>query len=134
VRVFLDANVLASALATRGLCADLLALVLAEHEMVTGEVVLRELMHVLKDRFGAPGKLAEAAVTLLRSFEVEPRPEAAPEISVRDPDDPWVLASALAARVDVLVTGDPDLLALGDGAGVRMVDPRGFWRLMRDRG
>jgi predicted nucleic acid-binding protein len=34
------------------------------------------------------------------------------EIEVRDPDDAWVLASALAGNADILVTGDRDLLAI----------------------
>jgi predicted nucleic acid-binding protein len=40
VRVFLDTNVLISAFATRGLCAELFRSVIAEHELVLGEVVL----------------------------------------------------------------------------------------------
>ena len=47
MRVFLDTNVLVSAFATRGLCADVLRLILAEHTLVTGEVVLRELRRAL---------------------------------------------------------------------------------------
>jgi predicted nucleic acid-binding protein len=42
VRVFLDTNVLVSAFASRGLCADLLELVLLEHDLVSGQTVLRE--------------------------------------------------------------------------------------------
>jgi hypothetical protein len=34
LRVFLDTNVLVSAFATRGLCADLLELVLLQHELI----------------------------------------------------------------------------------------------------
>jgi predicted nucleic acid-binding protein len=40
VRVFFDTNVLVSAFLARGLCADLLRLVLTEHTLVTSEVVL----------------------------------------------------------------------------------------------
>jgi predicted nucleic acid-binding protein len=49
----------------------------------------------------------------------------------RDPDDQWVLASAIASRVDVLVTGDRDLLDIAADASIRIVDPRGFWDLVR---
>ncbi|MBM3956880.1 MAG: putative toxin-antitoxin system toxin component, PIN family [Gemmatimonadetes bacterium] len=59
------------------------------------------------------------------------RPPAPSGIDVRDPDDRWVLASALAGRADVLVTGDKDLLALGTRSPLRIVDPRGFWTLLR---
>jgi hypothetical protein len=37
VKVFLDTNVLVSGFAARGLCADVMRLVLAEHELIMGE-------------------------------------------------------------------------------------------------
>jgi type 1 glutamine amidotransferase len=43
VRIALDTNVLVSAVATRGLCADILNLVLAKHQLVVGVTVLAEL-------------------------------------------------------------------------------------------
>ena len=54
MRVFLDTNVLVSAFATRGVCADVLRVVLAEHTLVMGEVVLQELKRVLVKRIGLP--------------------------------------------------------------------------------
>ena len=54
MRVFFDTNVLAAAFATRGLCADLFAHVLLEHELVVGEVVLRELRNKLKTKLKLP--------------------------------------------------------------------------------
>lgn len=54
MRVFLDTNVLVSAFTTRGLCADLLRLVLAGHEPLSGEIILQELRRVLDERFRVP--------------------------------------------------------------------------------
>lgn len=45
-------------------------------------------------------------------------------VSIRDPDDAFVLVSALEAQADVLVTGDKDLLTLGGTAGITIVTPR----------
>ena len=47
MKVDLDTNVLVSAFGTRGICADILTVVLAEHELVVGEAVLSELSRVL---------------------------------------------------------------------------------------
>ncbi|MDA2931025.1 putative toxin-antitoxin system toxin component, PIN family [Acidobacteria bacterium AH-259-O06] len=130
--MFLDTNVLVSAFATRGLCADLLREVLVKHELVTGEVVLRELQQVLIEKLGLPGQAVSDIIGLLRRHKVVPSPEKTPPVSLRDPDDLWVLASALASAADVLVTGDRDLLAVRDKVSDLVItDPRGFWTLLR---
>lgn len=131
MRVFLDTNVLVSAFATRGLSSDVVHLVLAEHELVTGEINLSELRRVLRDRIGLPPGEVRAVEELIRGQTVVPRPEQAPEIEIRDPDDRWVLASAIAGAADILVTGDKDLLSVAQQFAIPIVNPRGFWERVR---
>jgi predicted nucleic acid-binding protein len=47
-----------------------------------------------------------------------------------DPDDDKYLAAALEGRAAHVVTGDPDLLALGEYEGIRIVSPRVFLGLL----
>ncbi|HLG59565.1 MAG TPA: putative toxin-antitoxin system toxin component, PIN family [Vicinamibacterales bacterium] len=47
-----------------------------------------------------------------------------------DPDDDKYLAAALEGRATLVVTGDPDLLALEEHQGVRIVNPRVFLGLL----
>ena len=47
-----------------------------------------------------------------------------------DPDDDKYLAAALEGRATLVVTGDPDLLALEEYRGVRIVNPRTFLGLL----
>ena len=108
MRVFLDTNVLVSAFATRGLCADLLRHILAEHDLITGEVIIVELRRVLRDRIKVPGPMITAIEQLLRDQIVVPKPSEPHPLPIRDPDDRWVLASAVAGKADVIVTGDSD--------------------------
>ena len=131
MRIFLDTNVLVAAFATRGLCADVLRTVLAEHELLTGEVVLAELRDVLARRIKLPPAVVVDVIALLRAQEVIARPASPSDILVRDPDDRWVLASAVAGRADVLVTGDQDLLAIADSAPLTILTPRGLWDRLR---
>lgn len=131
MKIFLDTNILVSAYTARGICADLLRHILAEHELVTGEVNLTELRRVLGERFHAsPAQLAEIEAEL-RDETIIPKPEAPSSVPVRDPDDRWVLASAVAGAVEMLVTGDQDLLVVAPQAPLPIVSPRGCWDLLR---
>ena len=132
MRVFLDTNVLVSGFTTRGLCADVIRLVLAEHQLITGEVVLHELKQVLKRKIQLPAEQIQEILAFLENQTVQPKPKSLSSIPVRDEDDQWVLASALASKADVLVTGDKDLLdVVGQVAGLAITDPRGFWNLAK---
>jgi uncharacterized protein len=131
VRVFLDTNVLASAIATRGICADLLQAALAEHDVVVSEQVLTELTRVLETKFRTSAELAQETVNFL-SREAEVVADAPKlQIKVRDEDDKGIVEQAVAGGADVLVTGDRDLLEMGEDRPLPILNPRGFWELLR---
>lgn len=133
MKVCLDTNVLVSAFTTRGLCADLLRLVFAEHELLTGEVMLTELQRVLRERFKVPGSVTDGILELLRSQAVViPKPALPASSGVRDPDDEWVIATALVGHADVLITGDKDLLVMKSVGGMAIHDPRSFWQRVKE--
>ena len=131
MRVFLDTNVLVSAYAARGLCADLLRLVLGEHALLTGAVNLVELRRVLTERLAAPPEVIALVERALSLAEIVPTPSEVLPIDVRDADDAWVLASAVAGDAAMLVTGDQDLLVLGAAAPLPIVTPREAWIRLR---
>jgi putative PIN family toxin of toxin-antitoxin system len=131
VRVFLDTNVLVSAFATRGLCADVLRHVLAQNDLIIGEVVIAELRRVLRGRINVPAPIVAAIEQLLRDQVVVPKPPQPHPLPIRDSDDRWVLASAVAGNADVLVTGDSDLLEIASQAPLPIVTPRAFWEMVR---
>jgi putative PIN family toxin of toxin-antitoxin system len=131
VRVCLDTNVLVAAFATRGLCADVFRTVLAEHDLVIGDVILEELRRVLATKFKVPADRIEAIEAVFAPFPCIPKPAAPGPAAIRDPADRWVFATAMAGNADVLVTGDRDLLAIQDTAPIRILEPRAFWELLR---
>jgi putative PIN family toxin of toxin-antitoxin system len=135
VRVFLDTNVLVAAFATRGLCADVLRTVLAEHELLLSTTVLEELTRTLAEKIRVPeSTVREIAAFLRASASLTPAAANPPPIAVQDPDDAVIVGEALAAAADVLVTGDDDLLEVRGADAIRIVDPRGFWNLVRGQG
>ena len=133
MRVFLDSNVLVAAVATRGLCADVFRTVLASHQLVVSQQVLDEVRRVLRVKLGvSPGPIADFVRLLQREAEVVP-PARLSEIELDDRDDLPILAAAVAARAEVLVTGDRELAELGRVEGMRVVSPRQFWEGLKSR-
>jgi len=100
--------------------------VLADHDLVLGEIVFVELRRALRDRIRLTKTIIDDIGTFLRRSEVVPKPRQPADVNLRDPDDAWILASAIDAKAEVLVTGDPDLLALGKQAPVPILTPRQF--------
>ncbi len=88
----------------------MLEAVLGRHDLVVGSTVLVELERVLIKKMEVPAQRARETVTFLvnQAEVVQPiRPAAWP---LRDPDDRWVVAAALNGNVDMLVSGDGDIL------------------------
>jgi len=47
-----------------------------------------------------------------------------------DPDDDKYIAAAIEGRAVLVVSGDPDLLSVGEHQGVRIITPRAFLDLL----
>lgn len=132
MRVFLDTNVLASGIATeQGLCAKIIQSIAEEHEFIIGEIILQELSRILPARFQLPPEKIEKAIALFREQKVIPIPKILPSISVRDPGDLLVLATASEAQADLLVTGAKDLLVIDKVGEMKIISPREFWNIIK---
>ena len=130
MRVFLDANVLVSPFASRGLCADLLEVVLLEHDLVLGRDVLREVSRALREKLELPAARAAEIVEFISGEAVQVVVESEPSDARVDADDALVLGEAIAARADIFVTGDAALLKLGAIGKLEIVRPRRFWETL----
>lgn len=133
MRVFFDTNVLVSAFLSRGLCADLLRLVLAEHTLVSSDVVISELHEALSRKGKLPIAQIEAIESFLHDQPMAPRPEQTLELGLIDTDDEWVVASAVLIDADLFVTGDQGVLACV-APPIPIVSPRGCWEQLRSPG
>ncbi len=92
--------------------------------------MLDELQRVLSGRFGVPSDKVREALQLLRGHHVQNTPDKLIGPKVRDADDAWILAAAIAAGAEVLVTGDKDLLSVAADSPVRIVAPKGFLKMI----
>ena len=131
MKVFLDTDVLVAALATRGLCADVVRLTLVHHELVITQPVLLELERALREKLKLPEPHLQRTLHYFRQFEVAVDRSATQQpVEIRDPADVEVVQSAIAAGAEVIITGDRDLLE-APSLPIRAVTPRAFWELQR---
>ncbi len=95
-------------------------------ELVLPELVLVELQRVLTVKLGFDEQHARAAGDLLAGVAASrPGPPSSAEAITGDSADDEILACAVEAGVDVLVTGDRrHLLPLGAHHGVRILTPQ----------
>lgn len=135
MRVLLDTNVLVSALASRGLCADVFRAGIAGHELVVAPPLLAELRRVLQTKFRVPAEAVADALWLLEQDAIAADPEPATDVELKDRSDVPILSAAINGQADVLVTGDRELLAVRRVGKLRILSPRQFWeRIRRGRG
>jgi uncharacterized protein len=132
VRVVFDTNVLYSAIAAKGFCEEVLDEAVGDCVPVWSDPLKQELESLLarRHKIGPATQAALTAYADLCEF-VEPLP--LPARVCRDKDDDVVLATALAGKANIIVTGDDDLLELKNFRDIRILSPRQFLEFLDRR-
>ena len=138
MKVFLDTNVVLSAVHSDGLCRELLYWPIdhaAENnnpfavppplivKYVISDRVITELSRILVNKLKYPAaKTAELISEIADLIPLVP----ASEVSIPCPDeaDGWILADAIEAACDYFITGDRIVLGLYSVQGMRIISPR----------
>lgn len=122
MRVVFDTNVIISALLFGGKPKDLLDLGFAGRlEICISSPLIEELVGVLEEKFQVPREwiLEAAGVLRANSRLIEPGEEI--RIIKDDPMDNRVLECAVAAKADLIVSGDHYLLDLKSYRGIKIL-------------
>ena len=131
MRVFLDTNVLVSAFISRGISAEIFRIIVKEHDLIIGDLVLNELKRILHTKLKMPLTQVNNILNYLNSFEkINYSGEKAP-FEIRDKDDEKILALALKSNSDVLITGDKDFLDVRKSLSIKILNPREFLKLVK---
>jgi putative PIN family toxin of toxin-antitoxin system len=133
LRVVLDTNVYVSGIIlSRGTPFQILeAWRHHAYILVTSEAIIAELERVLRyprirDRYGIGEADIRRLVASLRADALVMPGSCVILPTCSDPDDDKSLACALEAEADCIVTGDPDLLTLGNYRGIAILKPHEF--------
>ncbi len=133
MRVFLDTNVLVSAVATRGLCADVLREILTSHQLVVSAPLISELNKILHSKIGIPQETISDYIEVLTQDSILSKNNSLTDIDINDKDDILNLSTALNGNAELFVTGDKELLELGKIQSMRILSPREFWETLKTR-
>ena len=133
MRIFLDANILVSGIIFKG----------KEHELltknkstffITSEDVLDETRAVTTKKFPESSELVEIFLSILNPTVIK-RKDYASKLNeystVRDRNDRHILAAAMIAKVDYIVTGDADLLSLKNYNSISIIQARKMLSLLK---
>jgi predicted nucleic acid-binding protein len=128
MRILLDTNVLVSAFVLSSpRMLDLIDAITLHHTLVLPSYVVEELRDVVREKFPQKERQTEAFLRNLpcELFETPASLDPAQYPGLRDPKDLPVLASAIAADVDVLLSGDAHFAPL-DLRHPEVLTPRQF--------
>lgn len=138
MRLVLDTNVVASALLWSGSPRALLQVAREQRiELFTSTPLLMELADILaRAKFAAKVAASllsvEALVERYAALATVVRPAPIPRVAP-DRDDDIVIATAVAAEAEFVVTGDRSLLAIAEHQGVRIVSVSEAMQVLQQR-
>jgi putative PIN family toxin of toxin-antitoxin system len=127
VKVVFDSNIYVSAFAVRGGVAEraLDAAMEGAFQLALSRPIVAEVLGVLARKFArTPEELARLAV-FMSSLGEFVFPSSHVEV-LSDSADNRILECALAARADIIVSGDREMLALGRWKGMEVLSLRQF--------
>lgn len=129
MRVVYDTNVLATILSRRTQILRLKqAISSGQVTLVTSRFILGELETVLAEKFKLTKQSAKSRTRLLARVTEVVKPLRVEPI-VRDPDDDFIVATAIAGKAQYIVTLDKDLLVVREHKGILIITPTQFNKL-----
>ena len=130
MKLMFDTNVFVAAVLSSGACDEILDQAIHDHELYTSAFVREEIKKVFrKKNFYPIAKPVDDLLEFIDQFFTLGRTASDVESVCRDPNDDQLLADAVLNRIDVLITGDKDILALKNHKGVHICSPGDYWSL-----
>ena len=134
MKAVFDTNVLIAAFLTEGLCSGLLIRARKQaFNLVLCDDIIQEFEGILMKKF----KLTSIDISEISTIVLEAASEILHKLGpipniCRDPNDDMIIACAIDAAADYIVTGDEDLLILKRYKDIVITNPRNFEALFAD--
>ena len=137
LRVVLDSVVAVSAFLTKGLTADLVSQCQENVNLYTAEEILQEIRYVLlekphiRNRYTYSSNTVETFINYLRDISMVVTQLPKIRVIERDPKDDMIIACAVAASANYIISRDRDLLDLGNYQQIQIITPKEFMQILR---
>ena len=129
MRILFDTNVLVAAFLSGGSSYDVIEQAIHGQEIYYTTFIIAEFRRVFKDKFHYPGSIINEFVVFIEKFFIKGITADVIENICRDSENDQVLADGVINGVNVIITGDKDLLDLKTHKGIRIIHPNEYWNL-----
>ncbi len=128
MKVFLDTNIVFGAIISpKGLCSKVIEKAVKEHTIAVSRDVASELRSILTRKTKRTPEEIEGAITAYLALGDITTKRKKHKVKIRDPDDQVILERALGEGVEVLITGDNDLLTVQEEVEeLKIIHPKDF--------
>ena len=127
IKVIVDTNVFVSGTLWKGAPHKVLELwSSAKFKLVVSSDIVNEYEAVLGNLLSHQPDLVAQILETIRMHSEYVHPMNLPKRICRDPNDDMFISTALAGKVDYIVSGDKDLLVLNNVLDLKVVSPRQF--------
>lgn len=135
MKVFFDTNVYVAEAILGGAAERMVeATIRARWRILVSDYVVAETRRVLVEKLGFSPRLGDLTqARIRRRARTASAPASRHQVS-QDPADTPILAAAIAAGVDMLVTNDAHLLAMNPYQGLRIISMTDYRQVLIDEG
>ena len=127
MKIVLDTNVWIASFISHGVCHELVEYFIVSPEVLFSSFILKEVEEKLSKKFKMPPAKTAEYSRYIRENTKEVKIRKKPEKISRDPDDDWILETALEGKARCILTGDKDLLDIQKYKGISILKPNEFW-------
>jgi putative PIN family toxin of toxin-antitoxin system len=129
MRILVDTNVIISGLIAKGACYEILEDLVYSHTPLITPHILAECQEVLLHKFHFTKPTVKSLLYVIERYLKKGERSGKLLNVCRDADDNQIFADALINKVDIIISGDKDLLSIEKYEGIRIISLKEYWKL-----
>jgi len=129
LKILFDANVIISGFVSQGYSFDVIKDAVNKHEVYCTKYLLKETQKNLSTKFPLSHEAMNSIINTVKKQFIEGKTANTIEKISRDPKDDQILADAVINDIDIIITGDKDLLVFKKYKGIKIISPQDYWKL-----